>query len=176
MCFSFNSFSPDCSKLYTIHYNNKNHRNTHNAIFGRASKPYRFGFFRIAEDEYILTRYEDKKVLCIGEEGLEMHSLIRSKKPARIKFIKVDKRTYALSIQNEGIQKYITYDGFVFHEYYLGLQASDSILDLGIWILNEVSHIQQPISEISMTNNVALNTSGYLSGFIPKMPIEPSLN
>ncbi len=176
MCFSFNSFSPSHSKLYTIQYNNKSYKNIHNAIFGRASKPYRFNFFKTGEGEYFLTRYEDRKVLCIGKEGLEMHSSIKGKKLAKVKFIKVSKNTYALSVQNQETQKYITYNGYVMHEYYVGLEVSDSIIDLGIWTINEISQIHLSVPETPIANYDTLNAHAYLSGFTSKIPIESSLN
>ncbi|MFK7906600.1 MAG: hypothetical protein AB8B69_15825 [Chitinophagales bacterium] len=175
MCLAFNNFSPDCSKLYTIEYNNKNYRNIHNAIFGRASEPYRFGLFKMGES-YVLARYKDGKVLCIGEEGLEMRSSTQSVQPAMIQFMKVSKNTYALSIQNQGVQKYLAYEGYVLNEYYVGLQVSDSVTDLGVWSINEIPSVNLSTPIVPILSNASLNIQTYLLSFTSKIYLEPSLN
>jgi len=133
------------SKLYTIQYHHKNYQNVHNAIFGRASKPYPFRFLKINTKGYVLARNTDDLILCIDEGELCMSISFGKCAPLIIQPIKVKKRTFVLSVQNQSNQQYIDYDAYVLHEYYVGLKTMNSVEDAAIWAIHEVENESLPI-------------------------------
>ena len=148
------NFVPDISKLYTIRHHNKNYQNLYNAIFGRANKPYPFAFLKIAENHYLLSRYEDNQILCFDHNGeLKMSGGSTDFSALIVNPMKGKQEAYALSIKNQQLQGYICYDGLVLHEYYIKWKATTSINEAAIWSISEVPNAQLSSAETSNIKN-----------------------
>lgn len=141
-----NDFIPNLKKFYVIQYQDIRHQHIHNAIFGRASQPYHFSFCKVKEGNYLLVRQKDERVLCFDGESLSMNFMHDTIHAVMVKPIKIREGAYALQVQNQSLaEKYICYDGYVLHEYYIGLSEVNSVEDAAIWTIGEVPNINNSV-------------------------------
>lgn len=150
----FATHTSSMPKLYSIQYNYKNYYKIYNAIFGRANAPFTFRFLEVTPNNYLLVRVKDNLILCICEGELGLSASFQEHTPLIIQPIEVKEGIFVLAVQNQSSQRYICYDGYVLHQYYVGLKTVDYIEDAAIWSIQEA---EKPLSQILQKNHFSVN-------------------